>query len=57
MTYKEALFFIGKCLTITHKEEHKTLIEEELKSNNIDWYAVIKVSNSHSVFPALYFNL
>jgi len=51
------LFFIGKCLTITHEEEHKTLIEEELKSTNIDWYVVIKVSTSHSVFPALYCNL
>ena len=57
MTYKETLFFIGKCLTITHEEQHKTLVEEELKSNNIDWDAVVKVSTGHYVFPALYCNL
>jgi hypothetical protein len=57
MTYKEALFFIGKCLTITHEPHNKILIENELKSENIDWDAVVKVSTSHYVFPALYCNL
>jgi len=57
MTYKEALFFIGKCLTITHEPQNKILIENELKSENIDWDAVVKVSTGHYVFPALYCNL
>jgi hypothetical protein len=57
MTYKEALFFIGKCLTITHEEHHKVLVENELKSENIDWDSIVKVSTAHYVFPALYCNL
>jgi hypothetical protein len=57
MTYKETLFFIGKCLTITHEEHNKILVENELKSENIDWDAVVKVSTGHYVFPALYCNL
>ena len=57
MTYKETLFFIGKCLTINHEEHNKILVEKSLKSNNVDWDAVIKVSTNHYVFPALYCNL
>ncbi len=56
MNYKEALFFIGKSLTINHEEHNKTIIETELKSNNIDWDAIVKVSTAHFVFPALYCN-
>ncbi|PQJ79237.1 hypothetical protein BTO18_08655 [Polaribacter porphyrae] len=57
MTYKEILFFIGKSLTINHENHNRVLVEEELKSNKIDWDAVVKVSTSHYVFPALYCNL
>ena len=57
MNYKETLFFIGKCLTIAHENHNKILVEDALKSNNIDWDAVVKVSTSHYVFPALYCNL
>ena len=57
MNYKETLFFIGKCLTITHEEKNTVLVEKELKSGNIDWDAVVKVSTGHFVFPALYCNL
>ena len=57
MNYKETLFFIGKCLTITHEEKNTVLVEKELKSGNIDWDAVVKVSTAHFVFPALYCNL
>ncbi len=56
MTYKEALFFTGKCLTINHEEHNKKLVEEDLKNNKIDWEAIVKVSTSHYVFPALYCN-
>jgi hypothetical protein len=44
-------------LTITHENHNNVLVEEELKSNNIDWDAVVKVSTNHYVFPALYCNL
>lgn len=57
MNYKETLFFIGKALTINHEKHNKTIVENELKSNNIDWDAVVKVSTAHFVFPALYCNL
>ncbi len=57
MTYKETLFFIGKCLTITHEEHNKTIVENLLQNNNVDWDNVVKVSTSHYVFPALYCNL
>ena len=57
MTYKETLFFVGKCLTITHEEHNRVLVEEELKSGNVDWDNVVKLSTSHYVFPALYCNL
>lgn len=57
MTYKETLFFIGKCLTITHENHNKILVEDDIKSGNIDWDAVVKVSTGHFVFPALYCNL
>ncbi|MEO9571319.1 MAG: nucleotidyltransferase family protein [Polaribacter sp.] len=56
MNYKETLFFIGKCLTINHEEKNKKIIEEKLKSSNIDWDSVVKVSTAHFVFPALYCN-
>ena len=57
MTYKETLFFIAKCLTINHEEHNKILVEKSLKSNNVDWDSVVKVSTGHYVFPALYCNL
>lgn len=57
MTYKETLFFIGKCLTINHEQHNKILVEEQLVSENVDWDSIVKVSTSHYVFPALYCNL
>lgn len=57
MTYKETLFFIGKCLTVNHEKHNKEIVEKELKSNSVDWESVVKVSTSHFVFPALYCNL
>ena len=57
MNYKETLFFIAKCLTISLEEKNREEIEEQLKSTSIDWDAVVKVSTNHYVFPALYCNL
>ena len=37
MNYKETLFFVGKCLTISHEKYNRATIEHELKSGNIDW--------------------
>ena len=57
MTYKETLYFIAKCLTISLEHSNREEIEKQLQSNNIDWDAVVKVSTAHYVFPALYCNM
>ena len=56
MNYKETLFFVAKCLTISLEDKNKQVIEKQLQSDNIDWDAVVKVSTSHYVFPAMYCN-
>ncbi len=57
MNYKETLFFIAKCLTISLEDENRQEVEKQIKSKSIDWDAVVKVSTAHYVFPALYCNL
>ena len=57
LNYKETLFFIAKCLTISLEEKNRYEIELILKTTDVDWDAVVKVSTSHYVFPALYCNL
>jgi len=56
LNYKETLFFIAKCLTISLEDKNRDEIEIILKTMNVDWEAVVKVSTSHYVFPALYCN-
>jgi hypothetical protein len=56
MAYKESLFFIAKCLTISLEEKNRDEIEFILKTTDLDWESVVKVSTSHYVFPALYCN-
>ena len=57
MNYKETLYFVAKCLTVSLENRIKEAIEKQLQSNNIDWDSVVKVSTAHYVFPALYCNL
>jgi len=57
VNYKETLYFISKCLTISLEDKNRQEIEKQLKSKSIDWDAVVKVSTGHFVFPALYCNL
>ena len=57
MNYKETLFFIAKCLTISLEKKNRHEIEVILKTTDVDWDAVVKVSTGHFVFPALYCNL
>ena len=57
MNYKKTLFFIAKCLTISLEEKNRDEIELVLKTTDVDWDAVVKVSTAHYVFPALYCNL
>jgi len=57
LNYKETLYFIAKCLTISLEDKNRQEIEKQLQSDTIDWDAVVKVSTAHYVFPALYCNL
>jgi|TARA_B110000037_G_scaffold217465_1_gene278524 hypothetical protein len=56
LNYKETLYFISKCLTISLEAKNRLEIEKQLKSKTIDWDNVVKVSTAHYVFPALYCN-
>jgi len=56
MNYKETLFFIAKCLTISLEDKNRQEIKNQIKSTSIDWEAVVKVSTAHYVFPALFCN-
>ena len=57
MNYKETLYFVAKCLTISLEEKNREEIEFILKTIDVDWDIVVKVSTAHYVFPALYCNL
>jgi len=57
LNYKETLFFIAKCLTISLEQKNRDDIEFILKTTDVDWDAVVKVSTAHYVFTALYCNL
>jgi len=57
MNYKETLFFVGKCLTISHEEHNRQIVEQKIKTNSVNWDQVVKLSTAHYVFPALYCNL
>ena len=57
MTYKQTLFFIAQCLTISLEEKNKKDILLKLNSGFVNWKAVVKVSTEHYVFPALFCNL
>jgi hypothetical protein len=56
LTYKETLFFIAKSLTISWEEKNRDEIEIILKTTDVDWKTVVKLSTSHYVFPAIYCN-
>jgi hypothetical protein len=57
MNYKETLYFVATCLTISLEDKNRVAIGNRLQSDTIDWDAVVKVSTAHYVFPALYCNL
>lgn len=43
-------------MTISLEEKNRDEIEIILKTTDIDWDSVVKVSTSHYVFPAIYCN-
>ncbi|MFK8058547.1 MAG: nucleotidyltransferase family protein [Polaribacter sp.] len=57
MNYKETLFFVAKCLTISSNKKNRIEVKKTIEKNSIDWDTIVKISTSHFVFPALYQNL
>tara|TARA_Y100000588_G_C14159198_1_gene884055 strand:- start:6 stop:1103 length:1098 start_codon:yes stop_codon:yes gene_type:complete len=56
LNYKETLYFVAKCLTISLDKQNRGEIESILETTDVNWEAVVKVSTSHYVFPAIYCN-
>lgn len=54
MSYKDVLYFVAMCLTISQEKKNKQIIEARLKKNDIDWEFVVEVSTGHYVFSAMY---
>ena len=57
MTYKEALFFIGKCLSLGHCPERTEEVRKVILSGSVVWEQVVWVSTDQIVFSALYVQL
>ncbi len=57
MTYKEALLFVGKCLTLGHCPEKTDEIRKVIRSGSVVWEQVVWVSTDQTVFSALYVQL
>jgi len=57
MTYKQTLYFVGHCLSLAKYPERCKEIAGLIKSNDVDWDRVVKLSSNQMVVPALYFNL
>ena len=57
MTYSEALFFVGKCLTLGHCPEKIGEVRETIRSGTVAWEQIVWVSTGQYVFPALYLQL
>lgn len=57
MTNKEALLFVGKCLSLSVHPERASSIKEIILSDQIDWRQIVYQSSAQFVLPALYLNL
>jgi hypothetical protein len=57
MTYKQALYFIGKCLTLSRYPERIIEVSQQILSNAIDWETIVRVSSGHMVLPTFYLSL
>ena len=57
MTYSDALFFIGKCLTLDHYPVRIEEVRKTILSGLVEWEQVVWVSTGQFVFPALHLQL
>ena len=57
MNNKEALWFVGKCLSFTVHPEKAAAIQEIIQSGSVNWKSVVYQSSNQLVMPAFYLNL
>lgn len=57
MTFKESIFFIAKCLTISSNKKNRQDLQLKLEEGKIIWDEIVKISSSHLVLPAVYCKL
>ena len=57
MTYKEALLFIGKCLSLGIHPEKSKDVRQEIRKGKIIWEQMVHLSSSQLVLPALFIRL
>ena len=57
MEYKNAFFFVAKCLLLKAHNTHKSVLIVQLNSGTINWENVVRVASNHLVVPLLYIRL
>lgn len=57
MNNKEALWFVGKCLSLSVHPEKAKIIQEIIQSEQVDWQSVVYQSSNQLILPAFYLNL
>jgi putative nucleotidyltransferase-like protein len=57
MTYKQAVYFIGKCLTLSYDPDRIKEVSQLILSGVIDWKSIVRVASGHLVLPAFYLSL
>ena len=57
MTYSDALFFIGKCLSLRSVPDNTDDVRQTIRSGAVDWEQIVWVSTGQFVFSALYLQL
>lgn len=54
MNNREAILFIGKCLTLEHYPERIEEVRKSIQSGVVEWETIVWVSTSHLIFPSIY---
>ena len=54
MTTSEALFFVGKCLTLGHCPDKIEEVRVAIRNGLVEWEKIVWISTGAFVFPALY---
>lgn len=57
ISYSEVCYFISLCLSCNLIEKNKFFLISYLKTSQINWKKVVKISSKHLVLPAIYYNL